>query len=156
MRPLFLLIIASLHATASFSQPFKEKEFKTEIKEVTVFQAGAQLFESGKVTIPKGTTILKVTGLSPYVDEKSLQVKAEGDFTILSVNHKYNYLTELAKDEKIDSLRYELGAATESTKENIDKQIEELEVYRKAIQQKLVDIGKDHGQKKQRCSIVEY
>ncbi len=97
---LSLLIISDL-----FSQTFKEKELKTEIKEVTVFLNGAQIFETGAVNIAAGKTILKVKNLSPYLDDKSIQVKADGDFTILSVNHKFNFLNELKKDEKIDSLQ---------------------------------------------------
>ena len=96
--PLFLI-------NQAFSQTFKEKELKTEINEVTVFLNGAQIFESGNTSIPTGMTILKIKNLSPYLDEKSIQVKADGDFTILSVNHKFNYLNELKKDEKIDSLK---------------------------------------------------
>lgn len=89
----------------SFSQTLKEKEIKTEIKEVTVFLNGAQIFETGSIGVPAGKSILKVKNLSPFLDEKSIQVKAEGDFTILSVNHNFNYLNELKKDEKIDSLK---------------------------------------------------
>ncbi len=98
----FLLLLSSL---AGISQNFKEKELKTNIKEVTVFLNGAQIFEVGSVSVPSGNTILKVKNLSPFIDEKSIQVKAEGDFTILSVNHKLNYLNELKKDAKIDSLK---------------------------------------------------
>lgn len=103
MRLIFT-ILASLLIIQAFTQTVKEKELKTEINEVTVFLNGAQIFESGNVTIPTGKTILKIRNLSPYLDEKSIQVKADGDFTILSVNHKFNYLNELKKDEKIDSL----------------------------------------------------
>lgn len=88
----------------SYSQNFKEKELKTEIKEVTVFLKGAQIFETGSVVIPQGNTVLKVKGLSSFVDEKSIQVKATGDFTILSVNHSLNHINELKKNEKADSL----------------------------------------------------
>jgi len=76
----------------AFGQNFKEKELKTEIKEVTVFLNGAQIFETGTTTIPSGKTTLRIKNLSPFLDDKSIQVKAEGDFTILSVNHKLNYL----------------------------------------------------------------
>src|SRR5437879_1966187 len=92
-------------ALVSVSQNFKAKELKTNIKEVTVFLNGAQIFETGSVSVPSGNTILKVKDLSPFIDEKSIQVKAEGDFTILSVNYKLNYLNELKKDVKIDSLK---------------------------------------------------
>ncbi|HMV08323.1 MAG TPA: mucoidy inhibitor MuiA family protein [Cyclobacteriaceae bacterium] len=101
----FLLTTALVLGTLlSYSQNFKEKELKTEIKEVTVFLKGAQIFETGSVVIPQGNTILKVKGLSSFVDEKSVQVKATGDFTILSVNHSLNHVNELKKNEKADSL----------------------------------------------------
>ncbi len=88
----------------------KEKELKTEIKEVTVFFKGAQVFESGSVAIPAGKSLLQVKGLSPYLDEKSLQVKATGAFTILGVNHRLNYLQKLKRDDKIDSLSKKMEA----------------------------------------------
>lgn len=102
---LTLTILGLLIVSDLFPQTIKEKELKTEINEVTVFLKGAQVFESGIVTIPTGRTTLKVKNLSPYLDDKSIQVKADGDFIILSVNHKFNYLNELKKDEKIDSLQ---------------------------------------------------
>ncbi|WP_113922623.1 mucoidy inhibitor MuiA family protein [Cognataquiflexum aquatile] len=69
-----------------------DKELKTEIKEVTVFLNGAQVFETGTVQLSAGETVLKIANRSPYLDEKSLQVKATGAFTILSVNRRPNFL----------------------------------------------------------------
>ena len=103
MKFLYTMLLV-LVTTMTFSQNFKEKELNTEIKEVTVFLKGAQIFESGSVIIPAGNTILKVKGLSSFVDQKSIQVKASGDFTILSVNHKLNYIDALRKNEKADSI----------------------------------------------------
>jgi len=103
MKSLYTILLV-LGTTMAISQNFKEKELATEIKEVTVFLKGAQIFESGSVIIPAGNTILKVKGLSSFVDEKSIQVKATGNFTILSVNHKLNHLNALKKTEKADSL----------------------------------------------------
>ncbi len=104
MKPITTILLIFLIPQA-FAQTFKEKELKTDIKEVTIFLNGAQIFETGSVNIPSGKSILKIKDLSPYLDEKSIQVKAEGDFTILSVNHKFNYLNEIKRDEKSDSLR---------------------------------------------------
>lgn len=101
----FFTTAGLLLITNVFSQVFKEKELKTTIQEVTVFINGAQIFESGSTVIPAGKTTLKLKNLSPYLDEKSIQVKGSGDFTILSVNHHFNFLGELKRDEKIDSLR---------------------------------------------------
>ncbi|HSJ67101.1 MAG TPA: mucoidy inhibitor MuiA family protein [Anditalea sp.] len=88
----------------SFGQNFKEIPLTTDIKEVTVFLQGAQIFETGYTVVPVGKSVLRISNLSPYIDEKSIHVKAKGDFTILSVNHKHNFLGELKKSEKLDSL----------------------------------------------------
>lgn len=113
MKPI-MTIFALLISSGLLSQNFKELVVKTEIKEVTVFLSGAQIFESGAVTIPAGKTVLRVKNLSPYLEDKSIQVKSTGDFTILSVNHKFNYLNEWEKDEKLDSLK-KLKAGVELT-----------------------------------------
>ena len=105
MKIKLTLCLALVIFNKSFSQTFNERKLKTKIYEVTVFLSGAQIFEKGIIAIPSGQTILKVEGLSPYLDEKSIQIKAEGDFTILSVNHRPNYLNELMKGAKSDSLK---------------------------------------------------
>src|SRR5688500_14602834 len=130
MRLIFT-ILTSFVITQAPSQTFKEKELKTEINDVTVFLNGAQIFESGNVGIPTGKTILRIKNLSPYLDEKSIQVKADGDFTILSVNHKFNYLNELEKDEKIDSLKkleenLELAISRENARLDVLKEKQSL------------------------------
>ncbi|MDH5399275.1 MAG: mucoidy inhibitor MuiA family protein [Cyclobacteriaceae bacterium] len=93
-----------------FSQntTFKPNELKTTIKEVTVFLQGANITRTGKVDIPAGKSILTVKALSPHIDSKSVQIKASGNFTVLSVNHKINYLGLLIRGEKIDSLHREM------------------------------------------------
>ncbi|TRX59096.1 mucoidy inhibitor MuiA family protein [Fulvivirga sp. M361] len=97
---IFLLLLAS----PSFSQDFQERACKTSIKEVTIFLNSAQITRNGKVTVPKGKSTLVVKSLSPYLDDKSIQVKASEGFTILSVNHKFNYLDRLRRTKKTDSL----------------------------------------------------
>jgi uncharacterized protein (TIGR02231 family) len=71
------------------------KEIKAEIRQVTVYPDRAQLTHETVADLPAGNTILKLGGLSPYIDQQSIQVKGAGDFTILSVNHTNNYLENL-------------------------------------------------------------
>lgn len=97
---LFTLILSQ----QAFSQIFVEQELKTSINEVTIYVQGGLISRTGTLEIPQGKSILKIKSLSPYIDEKSVQVKATGAFRILSVNHKLNYLRGLEKDAKIDSL----------------------------------------------------
>ena len=72
-----------------------EKEIKADIKHVTVFPDRAQIDHETSVSLLPGKTILKLTGLSPYIDVQSIQVKGYGEFTILSVNHQNNFLQNL-------------------------------------------------------------
>lgn len=129
MKIYFTTLILCLSFGFSVAQSLKEKELKTEIREVTVFLNGAQVFETGSVTVPAGRTLLRIPNLSSFLDDKTIRVKADGDFTILSVNHKLNYLTGLKKDAKIDSLRKVLEASESS----VERDNARLEVLREKL-----------------------
>ncbi|MDX5339367.1 MAG: mucoidy inhibitor MuiA family protein, partial [Cyclobacteriaceae bacterium] len=51
-----------------------------------------------------GESILEVNGLSPYLDEKSIQVKGQGNFTIQAVNKRLDFLSEKEVDEQVQAL----------------------------------------------------
>lgn len=99
IKTLFLL---SVHLV--IAQESKELELNTTIKNVTVFIQGAEITRSGSSRIPKGESVIKATKLSPYINPKSISATAKGDFIILSVNHKLNYLKEVKSDDYVDSL----------------------------------------------------
>lgn len=99
-----IALILLLLSSQLMAQNFKEKAVKSNISEVTVFLQGAQVTRTAKAEISPGNYLLRVESLSPHIDEKSIQVKAIGSFTILSVNHKLNHLNSLKKDKKVDSL----------------------------------------------------
>ena len=87
-----------------------EKNIKAEIKKVTVYPDRAQMTHETAVEIPAGKTILKLSGLSPYIDARSIQVKGTGNFTILSVNHQNNYLQNLEDLPEIKNIRSQIEA----------------------------------------------
>ncbi len=91
-----------------FAQDFTEKTLETSIDGVTVYLQGGLVARSGKVKLPSGKSVLKIEALSPHIDGQSVQVKANGDFTILSVSHQLNYLNRLRWNAKIDSLNNEI------------------------------------------------
>src|SRR5690606_38659945 len=68
----------------------------------------AQMTHETAVDIPSGKTILKLSGLSPYIDARSIQVKGTGNFTILSVNHQNNYLQNLEDSPEIKNIRSQI------------------------------------------------
>jgi len=51
-----------------------EKEIKVPLKHVTVFTDRAQLTHETVIELPSGKTVLKLGGLSPYIDTQSIQV----------------------------------------------------------------------------------
>lgn len=85
-----------------------EKEIKAEIKHVTVFPDRAQVNHETSVSLLIGKSVIKLTGLSPYIDAQSIQVKGYGDFTILSVNHRNNYLQNLEDSPEVKSIRSQI------------------------------------------------
>jgi uncharacterized protein (TIGR02231 family) len=100
-RILILLIILSIFSLAN-AQP-EEKEVETEIKNVTVFLNGAQIFREGDTYLKKGMYEIVFDDLSPFIYQQSIQVKGKGLFTILSIDHQINYnkVTRPDKDVKI-------------------------------------------------------
>ena len=100
-----LILAALINLTAQI-----EKEIKAEIKHVTVFPDRAQVDHETSVSIAPGKSILKLSGLSPYIDVQSIQVKGYGEFTILSVNQQNNYLQNLEDSPDVKSIRSQIEA----------------------------------------------
>jgi uncharacterized protein (TIGR02231 family) len=109
MNRLFISII--LHITAGMMLcSGADKIIKAPISRVTVFPDRAQIFHETYADIPVGTTIFKLSGLSPYIDAQSIQVKGYGEFTIIAVNHQNNYLENLEELPEIKSIRNQIEA----------------------------------------------
>ncbi len=70
-----------------------------------VFLRGAQLTRTASVPLSGGASTLVFTGLSQNMDPQSIQVTGKGNFTILSVNQRMNYLSESPKKKELDELQ---------------------------------------------------
>lgn len=123
------LIILSLVFSNAFSQDVSVEEIKSEINEVTVFIDGAQVIRKKKVELPQGTSMLKFINLSPFIEAKSIQVKAEGDVTVLSVNHQQNYLDKMEKPVALKEL--------ENSLEDVESKIKLEQTYLSVISEEL-------------------
>jgi uncharacterized protein (TIGR02231 family) len=106
------LIITSMILLMSLNGIRAENEIRiqADIIHVTVYPDRAQLFHEAVVDIPPGKTLLKLSGLSPYIDARSIQVKGKGNFTILSVNHQNNYLQSLEDSPEIMNVKKQIEA----------------------------------------------
>lgn len=67
--------------------------------------------------------------LSPFIDSKSIQVKASGAITVLSVNHQQNYLEKRSKETTLVDL--------ESKSESLRQKIELEQTYLDVLNQEI-------------------
>lgn len=103
VRPTLLLagsfLVSTLHAVEG------ERSVASRITEARVFLAGAQVTRTAATTLPAGSSTLVFTGLAQDLDPQSIQVTGKGGYSILSVNHRMNYLTESPKKKEIEELQ---------------------------------------------------
>ncbi len=77
---------------------------KPQTKEVLVYLQNAQINATADVNLVPGMYNIVLEDLSQFLDENSVQIKGDADFTILSVVTKKNYLGDEKKDPKIKAL----------------------------------------------------
>jgi len=107
MKKLFVTSII-LFLFSLFILADNEKDIKAVLKHVTVYPDRAQLNHESSFDLFTGKTILKLKGLSPFIDAQSIQVKGIGEFTILSVNLQNNFLQNLEESPEVKSIRSQL------------------------------------------------
>ena len=79
-------------ATFSWKALATEKDLvKATLSEVTVYSQGAQLHHKANYTAKVGVTEVSIEGISPYIDPKSIQVKATGNVVILDSKYVLHY-----------------------------------------------------------------
>ena len=95
----------------------ENKKVTPELKHVTVFTNGAQVERTHSMNLLAGEQIVTFTGLSPYTDVKSMQIKAHGKLTVLGVNYRTIHPDSL---QRIKQLR----EAEQKVKQTEDKERE--------------------------------
>lgn len=79
---LLFLTVLSIDASA-------QGRMMPNLDKVTIFSKGAQVYRHKQVALQAGEQTLSFTGLSPYIDVNSIQVKAESNVTILGVSQRF-------------------------------------------------------------------
>ena len=95
----------------------ENKKVTPELKHVTVFTNGAQVERTSSMNLLAGEQVVTFTGLSPYTDVKSMQIKAHGKLTVLGVNYRTIHPDSL---QRIKQLR----DAEQNVKQTDDKERE--------------------------------
>ena len=92
------------------------------INKVTVFTNGAQVERSKSVVLVPGEQVVTFTGFSPYIDKKSLQVKAKGHLTILGVSERTAHPDSAAQVKKLRAAEDDVKAVERRIQQTKDEQ----------------------------------
>ncbi len=92
------------------------------INKVTVFTNGAQVERSKSVILVPGEQVVTFTGFSPYMDKKSLQVKAKGHLTILGVSERTAHPDSAAQVKKLRAAEDNVKAVERRIQQTKDEQ----------------------------------
>lgn len=106
----------------AYAQP--EKQIDSNITDVTVFLAKAQVTRLAQTSLQPGKTHLVFTGLTSLLDPASIQVAGKGNFVILGINHRQNFLSEVNMPKALQVLKdsvvyYQRQVATEQSQKDI-------------------------------------
>lgn len=101
----YLFVTILFLAVSASTLDGQEKYMQCPAVQVTFFRQGAQVYGELPVTVPQGTIDFVAGGLSPYLDPNSIQVRGEGNFMIMGVSHRNNYLENPSEASAIKDLR---------------------------------------------------
>lgn len=99
-----VMVISVMTASAQVEKPVDSK-----ITAVTVFLANAQVTREAKTKIEPGKSTLVLSGLSTMIDLESIQAAGRGNFTILGVSHRQNFLSEQNAPKALKVLKDSIG-----------------------------------------------
>src|ERR1700730_12474044 len=83
------------------SQP-KKLNAETTIQGVTIFSSGARIERTATVSIQAGRSEISLAGLSSQLEQQTVQLKADANITLLSVQSTEDFLTvrKIEQEEK--------------------------------------------------------
>lgn len=98
-----LLVILCSNFSNALQQPSK-------IYAVTVYLDGAEINRESSIKLNSGKSEITLNGLSPYIEESSIQISGLKDASILSINYGINYLSKQKQNDSILALQNQLKA----------------------------------------------
>ncbi|MBS4765349.1 mucoidy inhibitor MuiA family protein [Alistipes sp. kh20] len=114
IKRMLLLLLGLAVATSAAAGPQK---VKTAVEKVTLFIDGAQVTRTRQIDLPAGNSTVVFTGLSPYLDDKSMQVSAKGKFTVTAVNRLFNHTDSLERSTRQQALEREIAETERQQKQ---------------------------------------
>jgi uncharacterized protein (TIGR02231 family) len=99
------ILIAVLLLNVGIALAQTEKPVDSKITNVTVFLSKAQVSREVRTRLEAGKTTLVLTGLTASMDTESIQAAGKGNFIILGISHRQNFLNELNVPKGLKVLR---------------------------------------------------
>lgn len=122
---ILMLVLQVLPYTISAQ---KAVEVNSNITDVVVYLDAASVTRKAQVNLPEGRTKISFTGLSPYIDFKTIIVKTPDGVSIEGVNHSNNFIGKKERNEEIEIL---------------NKKLKELEAQRKSINTSIAVVNEE-------------
>ena len=116
-----MMMIAMCLMTATMAMAVVDKQTAS-IDKITVFTNGAQVERSKSVSLVAGEQVVTFTGMSPFMDRKSMQVKAKGHLTILGVSQRTAYPDSAVQMRKLHEAEDVVRAVERRIKQVKDEQ----------------------------------
>lgn len=104
MKKNICLIIIAVFIGATQAQVIN-KDIASKVTDVTVYMSGAQITHTGTANLEKGEYNLTFSGISPNINEKSIQVTSNSDVKVTSVTYMEDYLEEVTETAEIKALK---------------------------------------------------
>jgi uncharacterized protein (TIGR02231 family) len=111
MRQLISLSIAALITISLAGQD--PVIVKAPVTGATLYPDRAQISHTAAIAIPAGTTVLLIENLPHTLQPATIRAEGIGDFMIMSVNPRTNYLSDREETEEIAKIRSRIAALQE-------------------------------------------
>jgi len=104
MKKLILLILCSISVFAN------DIRTKATPKEVIVYTGGAQVTSDVNVSIPKGTSIVRIIEVSQFINQNTIQLGGLKDVSILSIGFEVIAYPKKAVSDRIKNLQLDISS----------------------------------------------
>ena len=121
MKQTCMILLAFLAITTTDARAEQEKQ-TAKLESVTIFTDGAQVKRTKTVALKAGEQTVTFTGFSPYMDTKSLQVRANGRLTVLGVSHRRVIADSLAQARKLSQAEQAVASVERKIQQVQDEQ----------------------------------
>ena len=112
---------------------------QSKISEATVFFRGAELVQTARATLVKGSNELVIEGFSSQTDRQNIKIKTTNGVIVSSFEFSVNYMTERSLGERAQELKEELKIRRrklDTVEKNIAIHQEMLSLLRQSIEKK--------------------